>query len=138
MKTNLLFSSFLLSVLLTFGLSYSTQAQVIGSAPCATTVGSGCVGACGSPSTISYTPVMDTKMNVHATSSSLCGNSFALADVFVDGVFKGTVNLSGGGNLSFKAAQGSNVVVYAYISPFTTGGIQCVWLGEVYYELCTL
>jgi len=134
MKTSTI-KSVLIAAALLLGTHIGAQAQA---SLCSAVVATGCVGACGSPTTSTFYPTQDAKFNLHATSSSLCQSNVALATVYVNGVSQGTISLSGGGNLTFKAPQGAQVDVYAYISPFTIGNVQCVWLGEVYYEVCQL
>lgn len=122
-----------------FALS-SANAQISAS-PCPgyTAVATGCVGACGNPSDISYTYTLckekKSKFCVSNDASSLCANHDAYAFVFVNGVFVASGNITAvGSSIGFEAECGSTIKVYVKAVP-NGNPILCVWLGELDYSL---
>lgn len=90
---------------------------------------SGCVGACGSSYSGSFTAPQGRVYKFKAT-SSLCPNHDAFAAIYVDGSLAWSGQVVNGTEAKFEAKAGHNVVVIAGISP-NGNPIQCVWLGEV-------
>jgi hypothetical protein len=112
-------------------------------AQCAGELAQGCVGACGAPTTISYTvtaaDVVKSSGGKYATiclsvlSNSLCPNTGAEATVKV-GRKTMHVDLSNGRNTLIRAKAGDVITVNASLYS-TMKEIYCIWLGELTFGL---
>lgn len=116
-------------LLLLFVSAGTAHSQLSTSAPLLT----GCVGACGSSYSGSFTAPTDRVYKFKAT-SSLCANHDAFAAIYVDGSLQWAGQLFNGTEAKFEAKAGHTVTVIAGISP-NGNPIQCVWLGEVNFAV---
>lgn len=140
MKNSIVLGALALLMALCFGVNTESQAQ-IGITPCQTypIVAANCVGACGNPSTLSYTipPLCSSLVqNLCLTneSSSLCPSYGAKAAIYVNGALAATGNITAvGSSISFQAPCGASVKVKVQASYI--GGPLCVWLGNLNYAL---
>lgn len=123
---------------LVFGFALTSMAPSCGS----TAVLSGCVGACGSSYSASYTvqasdipPYADVaEFCLAATSNSLCPSDNAFATMRVNNGRQITGNLNLGDVLSMKAAAG-DVIYITVTDVFVNPKVQCIWLGETHFSL---
>lgn len=94
---------------------------------------SGCVGACGSSYSGSFTSSTDRTYKFKAV-SSLCPNHDAYAAIYVNGSLAWSGPIHQGAEAKFEAKAGHDVLVIAGIYP-NGKPIECVWLGEVNFAV---
>jgi len=144
MKKHFLFTAFMAFAFVCMGLAQVnaqslSQNSLSSSASCGAVVASGCVGACGSTASISYTvPVSaeyKTKVCLQTDQSSLCPNTGARAKVYKNGSLVATVNITAvGSGLGILATSGDVITVEVSLFPIKNN-IQCVWLGNLDFSL---
>ncbi len=127
--------TFFAVLLLTVGLSMSAMAQ------CGTyTLLSGCVGACGTSYSASYTvtasDVGPSGVGVFclgATSNSLCPTDNAYATLTRNGVSSQSGNLNLGDVLAMKARV-NDVFTITVTDVFVSPSVDCFWQGETQFS----
>ena len=128
-----------LTLFLAFGLSFAAMSQ------CGNvTILSGCVGACGTSFTASYTVQPgDVGANgvgyfcLSATSSTLCPshNAAAVLDRNAGDPRTGNLNL---GDVVWHKALVGDVLDVQVDAVFVTPKINCIWFGETQFSLMRL
>jgi hypothetical protein len=126
----------LVLMVLSLVVTFSLKAQ------CGTTaLLSGCVGACGSSYTASYTvtaadvgPFGVGVFCLYATSNSLCPSDIAYATLQRNGNLVGAGDISNGAVLACKATVGMVLTVTVY-DIFVNPNINCFWQGETHFSL---
>jgi len=99
---------------------------------------SGCVGECGTSSSISYTVPGPTGRNnqllLFKDNSNLCPNTGALAFIRVNGVFVAAIDLSTSNGQMFTA-RGGDVVTVSVTTFNKNNGISCKRLGNLNFSI---
>ncbi len=101
----------------------------------------GCVGACGNPSTISYvinqgiSNGSDFELYLTSASSSLCPTHRAIAKVSVNGNVVASGDLTVVGSCIPFDANYDEVIEVEVRAIRVDSRVECVWLGELDYEL---
>ncbi|MEM1322992.1 MAG: hypothetical protein AAGG75_22190 [Bacteroidota bacterium] len=136
---NYSFLVLLVAALSFISLESNAQADYSADISCANwnQVATGCVGACGTSSTITY-PVLCVSAEqrrvalcVRNEASSLCPNTGAIAKVYVNGTLRASGDITAqGSSITFFAACGDQVSVVTSTYPISNN-IQCVWLGQL-------
>jgi len=135
---SIIVKSFFAAALLVVGL-ISAQAHSVNVIEKATLLG-GCVGECGSTSSITYRANGPGSVQMALLSSqnvSLCANTGALAQVYVNGAFYASVDLTQQAALPIVTGRGSTITVT--VTTFNkNNGISCKRLGNLNFNVSYL
>jgi len=104
---------------------------------CSNVVAAGCVGNCGAPSTTSFvvSGAFFQSFCLQNDQSSLCANTGAYAYVYRNGTLIAQGDITAvGSTINFWAFAGNTITVTVQTYGINNG-IQCIWLGELYYSV---
>ena len=94
----------------------------------------GCIGACGEPFSTSYTVPKNGVYCFTTTDSSLCPNTGAEVKIYQNGELILKTDMTYGVFFKINAKKRDIITIEANLFGINSC-IQCIWLGELYFQL---